>query len=90
MLLWVLGLTHRVRAARSPRRRLIDRLVAARKAAGLTQVVLAGKLAKPQHFVSRYEVGDRRLDIVEYVYVARALDVDPVAEVALCAPTKSV
>jgi transcriptional regulator with XRE-family HTH domain len=37
----------------------------ARKAAGLQQASLAKKLGKPHSFVSRYETGERRLDILE-------------------------
>ena len=32
---------------------------------------------KPQSFVAKYEGGERRLDVVEFITVARALDVDP-------------
>lgn len=63
-------------------RELIDRLVAGRIAAGVSQTVLAGKLGKPQQFVSRYEIGDRRLDAIEYVDVARAIGLDPLQELA--------
>lgn len=41
----------------------------------LTQVELATKLGKRQQFVSKYESGERRLDIIEFVDVARALGV---------------
>ena len=47
------------------------------KAAGLTQHALARCLKKPQSFVAKYEGGERRLDVVEFITVARALDVDP-------------
>lgn len=63
-------------------RRLIDRLIVARKAAGMSQTVLAEKLSKPQQFVSRYELGERRLDIVEFVDVARAVGIDPLEELS--------
>jgi transcriptional regulator with XRE-family HTH domain len=63
-------------------RKLIERLVAARLSAGVSQVVLASRLSKPQQFVSRYEIGDRRLDIIEYVDVARAVGLDPLCELA--------
>src|SRR5881392_2590276 len=52
-------------------------MVGARKAAGLTQHALARRLKKPQSFVAKYEGGERRLDVVEFVTVARALHVDP-------------
>jgi len=38
-------------------------LLAERERAGLTQVEVARLLKKPQSFVSKYERGDRRLDI---------------------------
>lgn len=52
-------------------------LVDARKKANLSQLALAKKLAKPQSFVSKYERGERRLDVIEFGQVARALDIDP-------------
>ncbi len=52
-------------------------MVRARKAAGLTQHALALRLKKPQSFVAKYEGGERRLDVVEFVAVARALGADP-------------
>lgn len=54
-----------------------DTLVAVRKDAGVTQVELAERLGKPQQFVSKYELGDRRVDLVEFVAVCRALKVNP-------------
>jgi transcriptional regulator with XRE-family HTH domain len=65
---------------RSPdHKALLDLLVAARKKAGLTQAEVAKKLRRPQSFVAKYENGERRLDIVEFVELSRALDADPVA-----------
>ena len=55
------------------RRALAD----ARNAAGLTQVELARKLRRPQSFISKVEAGERRLDVIEFLEVARALSVDP-------------
>jgi transcriptional regulator with XRE-family HTH domain len=52
-------------------------MVRARKAAGLTQQVLARRLNKPQSFVAKYEGGERRLDVVEFIVIARALGADP-------------
>lgn len=54
-----------------------DTLIAVRKDAGVTQVELAERLGKPQQFISKIENGDRRVDLVEFVAVCRALRVDP-------------
>lgn len=52
-------------------------MVAARKKAGLTQQALARRLRKPQSFVAKYEGGERRIDVVEFVVICRAMGVDP-------------
>ena len=51
----------------------------AREDAGLTQVDVARKLGRPQSFVSKYERGERRLDLVEFLEVAGALRMNPVS-----------
>jgi transcriptional regulator with XRE-family HTH domain len=56
---------------------LSDLLRTARRKAKLTQQKLAQKLAKPQSFVAKYEKGERRLDVVEFVQVVRAIGADP-------------
>jgi len=53
-------------------------LIQTRKHAGITQAVLAERLKRPQSFVSKYERGERRLDVVEFGEVAKALGIDPV------------
>lgn len=53
----------------------IDALRAARRHAGLSQTQLAAKLGKRQQFVSKYESGERRLDVIEYLDAGRALAV---------------
>ena len=57
-------------------------LIDARKSAGLTQVELAQKLKRPQSFVSKYERGERRLDVVEFLDVSRVLNLDSAAVLA--------
>lgn len=52
-------------------------LIEARSNAGLTQRQLAERLDKPRSFVSKVESKERRLDIVELIPYARALDVQP-------------
>ena len=55
----------------------LHQLVSARKSAGLTQKDLAGHLDKAQSFVSKYERGERRLDVVEFIAICRILNIDP-------------
>jgi transcriptional regulator with XRE-family HTH domain len=56
---------------------ICDKLVAMRKAAGLTHRQLAAKLKREHSFVWRIEQGERRLDLVEFFWVCRALGQDP-------------
>lgn len=55
---------------------LCQALVAARKAIGLTQAQLADRLKCHQSFIARVESGERRIDVVELVVLARALEAD--------------
>lgn len=48
-----------------------------RKTAGLTQTVVAERLGKPPSYVAKYEGGDRRLDVLEFLDVATAIGFDP-------------
>lgn len=57
-------------------------LVEERTRRGVTQTELAGQLGKPQSFVSKYERGERRLDVVEFSAVAYALGWEPGALLA--------
>lgn len=50
---------------------------AARKARGITQQELARRLGKPQSYVSKAEMGERRLDVVEYLHFMRAIEGEP-------------
>jgi transcriptional regulator with XRE-family HTH domain len=63
-------------------------LAAARRQANVTQQELAARLGKPQSFVSEYERGQRRVDVIELLVISRALGVDPLdlfAEIAKAA-----
>ena len=53
-----------------------DALAAARERAGLSQVQLAKRLRKPQSFVSNYERGQRRIDVLELLRIVDALEDD--------------
>ena len=56
---------------------LIGVLVAAREKAGMTQRELAARLRRPHSFVGRMEAGERRVDVVEFIEIARVLGADP-------------
>jgi len=58
-------------------RSFLDWLIEARKSADFTQQQVADKLGRPQSFVAKYENGERRLDVVEVVEIARILGADP-------------
>lgn len=57
---------------------VVQALIAARKAAGLTQAELARRIGKDQTFISLIERSQRRVDVLEFYALARAMDVDPV------------
>ena len=65
-------------AARDPEyRSIVEALVRGRKTAGLTQMELANRLGKLQSYVSKIELCERRLDVVEFAHYATALGLDP-------------
>ena len=66
------------KSLRTPRQQLLQSLlVDARKAKGMTQAEVATALGKPQSFVAKYENGERRIDVIEFVDIAAALGVVP-------------
>jgi transcriptional regulator with XRE-family HTH domain len=62
--------------------RLINLLREIREEAGLRQVDMAKKLGRHQSFVSKYESGERRVDLVELRQVCKAARVGLVDFVA--------
>ena len=57
-----------------------ERLVEIRRNAGLTQRQLAAQLCRPRSFVSRIEDGERRVDLVEFIWICRACNAAPERE----------
>lgn len=53
--------------------RLGELLRRLRRQAGLTQHELADRLGVRQEWISRYEIGERRIDVIELARVAHAL-----------------
>ena len=58
-------------------RDLIDILVKSREQAGLTQRDLAARLRRPHSFIGRIEAGERRVDVIEFIEIARVMGLDP-------------
>lgn len=74
------GPTSTTKGFQDPRyKALVGRLIDARKELGVSQEAFAAKINRHQQFVSRYETGERRLDVVEFADIARALQCDPAA-----------
>lgn len=67
-------------------------LVSARRERGWSQNEVAKIIGHHQQFVSRYETGERRLDVVEFVDIATLLGLNPIAmleSAALCTKRES-
>jgi transcriptional regulator with XRE-family HTH domain len=58
-------------------------ILSLRTRAGLTQRQLAAKLRRERSFVARLELGERRLDLVEFFWLCRACGANPIKESAL-------
>ena len=69
------GISKSLRSAEHAKFRAV--MVEAREKAGLTQEELARRLNRPQSFVAKYEGGERRLDMVEFLWVTKAMKMDP-------------
>ncbi|GAC1427424.1 MAG: helix-turn-helix transcriptional regulator [Acidobacteriaceae bacterium] len=58
--------------------RFLALLTKARKDSGLVQQELADRLGKPQSFVAKVERGERRIDVIEFITIVKAIGRDPV------------
>jgi transcriptional regulator with XRE-family HTH domain len=43
----------------------------------LTQAQVASRLKKPPSWIAKVEIGERRLDVIEFTTLARAIKIDP-------------
>lgn len=55
---------------------LRQHLIAMRKKAGLTQRQLAERLNREHNLIGRLELGERRLDVIEFYWICAACSVD--------------
>lgn len=53
-------------------------LVEERQNAGLSQQEVADRLGRPQTYVSKCELGTRRMDVVEFLEIAEIIEFDPI------------
>lgn len=66
------------KSLRTPAQRALQKILAEKRASlGLTQADIAGRLERPQSFVAKYELGERKLDLIEFCAIARVLKTDP-------------
>ena len=56
---------------------LQDWLKSQRKSQKLTMHNLATRMARPHSFIYKVEQGERRLDVIEYIWYCIALNIDP-------------
>jgi transcriptional regulator with XRE-family HTH domain len=63
----------------SQQRAIAAVIATARKEADLSQRQLASRLRVPSNWVQRVESLERRLDVAEFIAIARALQVDPLS-----------
>ena len=57
--------------------KLLTLLIEARLVSGITQQQLADELGRPQSFVSKFERGERRIDVVEFLEITKLIKADP-------------
>jgi transcriptional regulator with XRE-family HTH domain len=62
--------------------KVLEAVVDMRTRAGLTQRELAEKVGREQSFIGRIETRQRRIDLVEFIWIARCCGLDPEQEVA--------
>jgi len=51
-------------------------MIQARKDAGITQAELGERIGQRQTFISKVELGERRIDVAEFVELCSALEID--------------
>ena len=64
---------------------LVTTLAQMRREAGLHQADLAQKIGKDQSYISNIERGQRRVDVIEFYAILKAMGIDPVKAFATIA-----
>ena len=59
-------------------RAIVAAIRSAREAAGLSQRQLSTKLGEPPNWIQRIETLERRVDVAEFVAIAKAVNADAV------------
>jgi transcriptional regulator with XRE-family HTH domain len=57
--------------------RFCELLIEARRESGLSQEDVAERLGRPQSYVSKCENGTRRMDVIEFIEVMKAIGSNP-------------
>ena len=60
-----------------PYKILLGVLIEARQRAGVTQTELARRINRPQPYMSMVERGERRIDVIQFYAIMKALGADP-------------
>ena len=58
-------------------RSIILRMKEERVKASISQETLAAKLGKPQNYISKIERFERRMDVAEFIRIARIIGINP-------------
>jgi transcriptional regulator with XRE-family HTH domain len=66
----------------SRQRAIVSAIADARRAADLSQRQLSVKLGAPPNWIQRIESLERRVDVAEFIAIARAVNVEPTALLA--------
>lgn len=69
-------MTSKDKAYQQEYKNFLARLIEARKQAGLTQVDVAKRLGRAHSFISKCELGERRVDFVELQQLAKIYNKD--------------
>ncbi|MFA6587917.1 MAG: helix-turn-helix transcriptional regulator [Patescibacteria group bacterium] len=56
-------------------KKLIERIIQARKEADLSQMEAAKRLGRSQSYISKIEVGQRKIDVIELKKIAKVYNV---------------